>query len=555
MTDVLTKTQRSFNMSMIKAENTGPEIKFRNFLHSEGIKNFQMHPQKILGKPDFYFPKQKIVVFIDGCFWHGCKKCFQEPQTNKRFWQEKINMNIKRDLKVRRLLSGRNIEAIRFWEHEIKTLEEKRFMEFINKLKGSKSKKIEMVPKVLDLFAGAGGFSEGFFAAGFDIIGHIEMEKDACETIKTRIIYYSLKKKGRLDDYKKYLLGEISKEEIIEKYNLQKAMNSVIRAKIGRDNYKRLIGIIKKRLNGAQLDVVIGGPPCQAYSYIGRARDKNKMRKDHRNYLYKYYVEFLKTLKPQIFVFENVPGLLTAGGGQHLKNMQRSIKKAGYSMDYKLLNAADFGVPQSRKRLILIGWNDRSKLRHYPDFEKIKKTYLVKDFLEDLPKIKSGKGIQVIKYKVKSAVLEKLGIADRKLGLLMDHIARPHAKRDLEIFKLAVLYKNKGENIKYNQLPKRLKSHKNENGFLDRFKVVGSLSPESHTVVAHIAKDGNYYIHPDIAQNRSITVREAARLQTFPDNFKFEGSRTSQFRQIGNAVPPLFTNHIAKIVKNNLIKV
>jgi len=545
MTDVLSKTQRSFNMSMIKAENTGPEIKFRNFLHSRGIRNFKMYPKKISGKPDFYFPEEKLAIFIDGCFWHGCKKCFQKPQTNKKFWMEKVKNNIRRDLKVNSLLSKEGFKVVRLWEHEIKNLGNNRIKKFINQFKKDEVKKL----KVLDLFAGAGGFSEGFLATGFDMVGHIEMEKDACETIRTRLIYYSLKKKGRIDDYKKYLLGEISKEEIIEKYNLQKVMDSVIRAKISKDNYKRLIGIIKKRLNGAQLDVIIGGPPCQAYSYIGRARDKNKMRKDHRNYLYKYYVEFLKVLRPQIFVFENVPGLLTAGGGQHLKNMQRSIKKTGYSMDYKLLNATDFGVPQSRKRLILIGWNDKSELKQYPDFEKIKKTYLVKDFLEGLPKIKSGKGVQVVKYKAKSTILEKLGIVDRKLGLLMDHVARSHAKRDLEIFKLAVLSKNQGKNMKYNQLPKKLKSHKNENGFLDRFKVVDALSQDSHTVVAHIAKDGNYYIHPDINQNRSLTIREAARLQTFPDNFKFEGSRTSQFRQIGNAVPPLMSLHIAQKLK------
>ena len=104
-------------------------------------------------------------------------------------------------------------------------------------------------------------------------------------------------------------------------------------------------------------------------------------------------------------------------------------------------------------------------------------------------------------------------------------------------------------------MPKRLKNHKNEKVFLDRFKVVDDLSPESHTIVAHIAKDGNYYIYPDIKQNRSLTVREAARIQTFPDDFKFEGSQTSQFRQIGNAVPPLFARIIANTIKKSLNKV
>ena len=129
-----------------------------------------------------------------------------------------------------------------------------------------------------------------------------------------------------------------------------------------------------------------------------------------------------------------------------------------------------------------------------------------------------------------------------------DHVSRPHRKHDLEIYRIAVTHKNNGYNIKYNELPKRLKTHKNETGFLDRFKVVNFASANSHTIIAHIAKDGHYYIHPDLKQNRSLTVREAARIQTFPDDFIFEGSRTSQFRQIGNAVPPILSKIIAETI-------
>ena len=128
----------------------------------------------------------------------------------------------------------------------------------------------------------------------------------------------------------------------------------------------------------------------------------------------------------------------------------------------------------------------------------------------------------------------------------MDHITRPHTDRDLEIYHLAVLAKQKGENIKYNTLPERLKTHNNEISFLDRFKVVDADAPGSHTVVAHIAKDGHFYIHPDLKQNRSLSVREAARLQTFPDDYKFEGERGPQLKQIGNAVPPILSEIIAK---------
>jgi DNA (cytosine-5)-methyltransferase 1 len=127
----------------------------------------------------------------------------------------------------------------------------------------------------------------------------------------------------------------------------------------------------------------------------------------------------------------------------------------------------------------------------------------------------------------------------------MDHFARPNSKHDLEIYSLAVGVKADGKNIKYNELPKRLKTHKNEDVFLDRFRVVDAIARGSQTVLAHIAKDGHYYIHPDLKQNRSLTVREAARLQTFPDDYKFEGGRGSRFRQIGNAVPPMFSAIIA----------
>ncbi|TRZ83470.1 DNA mismatch endonuclease Vsr [bacterium] len=548
MTDVLTKTQRSFNMSRIKAENTGPEIKFRNFLHSHGIRNFKMYPKKILGKPDFYFPGEKLTVFIDGCFWHGCKKCFQKPQTNKKFWMEKVKNNMKRDLKVNSLLSKEGFKVVRFWEHEIEKLEGKRFMRFIDKLKN----KIIKAPKVLDLFAGAGGLSEGFIRAGCEIIGHIEMDKNACNTLITRMVYHALLKKGKLDDYKNYVLGKITIDALIEKYRLQKERDSVICAEIGKHNYKKLIGQIKERLNGGNLDMIVGGPPCQAYSYIGRARDNKNMRRDERNFLYRYYVEFLKVFKPKIFVFENVPGLESAGKGRYLKDMRHLMKQVGYNTDYKILNAADFGVPQNRKRIILIGWSRVSKLKGYPDFPEVERKYSVSDFFTGLPKVCAGENRQTRKFLRRNELLEKLGILNPQFGLLMDHIARSNTRQDLEIYRLAVLAKQKGKNIKYNHLPERLKTHNNEEGFLDRFKVVDTNERGSHTVVAHIAKDGHFYIHPDIKQNRSLTIREAARLQTFPDDYKLEGGRGSRFKQIGNAVPPMFSEIIAHILVNYL---
>ena len=409
-----------------------------------------------------------------------------------------------------------------------------------------KKSEVSVHPRVLDLFAGAGGLSEGFIKAGCQIVGHIEMEQKSCSTLITRMIYHSLRKKGKLEEYKKYLLGKISRDELIEKYGLQKERDSVICAKISKDNYRGLIEQIKTRLDGQPLDIIVGGPPCQAYSYIGRARDLEKMRTDERNFLYKHYVEFLKALKPKMFVFENVPGLISAGKGVYLKDMRRLMLLAGYTTDYKILNAADYGVPQNRKRVILVGWRKDSKLDSYPDFPKVERDYKVRDFFIDLPEIKAGEGSDIRKFPKNNKLLEKLGIRSKKFGLLMDHISRPNTKQDLEIYRLAVLAKQKGENIKYNHLPENLKTHHNENGFLDRFKVVDESALGSHTVVAHIAKDGHFYIHPDLKQNRSLTVREAARLQTFPDDYKFEGERGPRLKQIGNAVPPMLSEIIAK---------
>ncbi len=401
-------------------------------------------------------------------------------------------------------------------------------------------------PRVLDLFAGAGGLSEGFIRAGCEMIGHIEMDKNAHSTILTRSIYHSLVKNKKTADYVNYILGKITRDELVKKYDLYKEKKSAICAEIGKGNYQELISKIRSLLNEKPLDIIVGGPPCQAYSYIGRARDEKNMSEDKRNYLYRYYIEFLKAFKPKIFVFENVPGLEDAGHGKYLKDMRKLMKSAGYDTDYRILNAVDYGVPQNRKRIFLIGWNNKSELTSYPEFRQVKRRYVVKDFFTDLPKIRAGEGKSIIRSLKKNKFLFKLGITNNKFGYIIDHISRPNNKRDLEIYRIAVKDKKRGINTKYNNLPEKLKTHKNEKGFLDRFKVVDGDASGSHTIVAHIAKDGHFYIHPDPVQNRSLSIREAARLQTFPDDYKFEGNRSSQLKQIGNAVPPMLAEVIAK---------
>ncbi len=399
---------------------------------------------------------------------------------------------------------------------------------------------------VLDLFAGAGGFSEGFINSGCEMVAHIEMDIQACETIRTRLIYHALKNKNKLNEYKSYMLGEIDRESIINKHDLQDEVDSVICEEITKNNYKKLFESIYERLDGKELDIIIGGPPCQAFSMVGRSRDSRGMKWDRRNTLYKYYVEFLKEFRPKIFVFENVQGLLSAAKSRHFNNMKRLMKKAGYTVDHRVLNTAEYGVPQSRKRVIVIGWNDESKLKEYPDFLKVERAYKVGDFLAGLPKLQAGEMVAPREYEETADIIRGLGILNNEVNVLEAHMARPHTDQDKKIYRTAVLTKQKGLNLKYNELPPELKTHKNEINFTDRFKVVDFKSLACHTVVAHISKDGHYYIHPDIEQNRSLTVREAARIQTFPDDFKFEGSRTAQFKQIGNAVPPMFSKVIAK---------
>jgi DNA (cytosine-5)-methyltransferase 1 len=540
MPDVLTASQRSYNMSRIRSRGTAPEKNLEAILRAEKLGRFVTHPVKIAGKPDIYFAREKLAVFMDGCFWHACPRCFQMPATNHKFWENKIKMNTLRDKKVNEQLLSEGIRVLRVREHELKEDPEKVVHRIRQKLS------MTAAPKVLDLFAGAGGLSEGFVRAGCEVISHIEMDKNSCSTLVTRMMYHALAKKGKLQEYEDYILGKVDRDTLIEKYGLERERDSVICSEIGKHNYKKLISEVKQRLDGEQLDIIVGGPPCQAYSHIGRARDDRNMKWDHRKFLYRYYVEFLKALKPKIFVFENVPGLMSSGGGRYLAEMRRLMKRAGYTTDLRILNAVNFGVPQNRKRIILVGWNKKSKLTHYPDFPALSGDYQVKNFLEDLPRLHAGEGKSLGGYSNKNQLLIKLGIINPHFPILMEHVSRPNTKQDLEIYKRAVLAKRKGENIRYNELPSRLKTHKNEAGFFDRFKVVDGEAKGSQTVVAHLAKDGHFYIHPDIQQNRSLTIREAARLQTFPDDYKFEGTRGPQFRQIGNAVPPMLSTLVAK---------
>lgn len=400
----------------------------------------------------------------------------------------------------------------------------------------------------IDLFAGASGMSEGFIKADLQPIAHVEMNEEACYTIKTRAAYHYLNENKKSSIYNDYLLGKITRLELYKEVPSE-ILDSVLHVEITDDSIRSIFDEIKKHQKDKQIDLIIGGPPCQAYSLLGR--HQKEIENDPRNKLYIQYGRFLKEFQPKAFVFENVPGLLSANKGEHFKNLKIYFKKLGYEVYYKTLDASDYGVLQARKRVIIVGWHKEINFG-FPEIEILPKKYKVQDALCDLPKLKSGEGDKVMKYESKENHYMYNFELRNGFEFVTQHISRPHNERDLAIYEFAIEKWNlENVRVKYTDLPKDLRTHKNMTSFLDRFKVVNGEGV-SHTVVAHIAKDGHYYIHPDIKQCRSISVREAARLQSFPDDFYFEGSRSAAFKQIGNAVPPLMAYAIAQKIKELL---
>lgn len=369
-------------------------------------------------------------------------------------------------------------------------------------------------------------------------------------TLKTREAFYYLKSNNRLGVYIDYLKGNISREEFYGTIP-EDILSRVINEEISDETNDKIFNEIDKLLNGEQVRVIIGGPPCQAYSIAGRSRDPNRMKDDPRNYLYKQYLKYIYRYQPEIFIFENVSGLLSAKNGEIFKNIKNDMRDLDYTIDYKLLNSKDFGVIQSRNRIILIGWRNDLDFK-YPDFPIIDNGYTIRDLFFGLPIINAGEKVDFLENNIQNNdCLDELSIRN-EFDYVTQHIARPNNKRDLEIYRLCVdTWNRERRQLKYNELPERLITHNNKKVFLDRFKVI-PYETISHTVVAHISKDGHHYIHPDINQNRSITVREAARIQSFPDDYYFENSRTAAFRQIGNAVPPLMAEIIGRKIKEAL---
>lgn len=397
----------------------------------------------------------------------------------------------------------------------------------------------------IDLFAGAGGLSEGFLESGlYDFLAHVEWEKPMVDTLRNNLVkrwnYTEDEAKKHVIQFdiqktEELMLGNW-KEDTIKEYGNNNADDVI---KHGID------GIIGSK----KVDVIIGGPPCQAYSIAGRAQDPNSMKDDYRNYLFESFVKVVNHYKPKVFVFENVPGILSAAPGDKLviERIYDAFDKIGYSirkpssMKKSIYSASDFEVPQERHRVIIIGVNKQGNSTE-EDFYKCldslksknpKKT--VRDSIGNMPKFKP----LVNSFKVGNRNVSHELIGDKNISL---HKCRYSNKRDMEVFKYWITNNmneastEKKLNFYYKVTGKKTNHNKYRNLEWDK---------PSPTIVSHLYKDGLMFIHPDVKQLRSITIREAAMLQTFPMDFEFVGSDAYCYKMIGNAVPVLFAKNIA----------
>ena len=388
----------------------------------------------------------------------------------------------------------------------------------------------------IDLFAGCGGLSEGFYMEDFEALAHVEIDSVACRTLKTRMDYY-----GYANSAAAVLEADITSDDMIQR--------------------------IEETVGLKAVDIIIGGPPCQSFSSLGRAKDDKGMKEDPRNYLFESYVRILNHFLPKFFVFENVTGMLTATlDGKHIVDKIEKELRAHYSVKLNVLNAANYGVPQIRKRVIIIGVRDDLDVdveavyssivkTHYdPEMPEgargdLKKYVTVRDAIEELPKLLPGQGSKSVPFKSKRNNEFLRTIVKEDFAVLLDHVARNHNDTDIERYR--VMSK---EHWTFQELLQNRPdlNHEKQRVFGNSY-VVQWWDLPAKTIIAHLYKDGNQFIHPDHTQGRTFTVREAARIQSFPDDFVFEGAKTDQYKQIGNAVPPLLANAIAKALKQQLM--
>ena len=504
---------------------------------------------------------------------------------------------------------------------------------------------------VIDLFAGPGGLGEGISSyvdengnKPFKIGVSIEKEPSAHKTLTTRAFFRKTRNNdSALKDYYRYVRKEISRDELFNKHLelYQEALKETLEKPraLGVNNnliHPHIRKLVNKH-NGPK--IIIGGPPCQAYSLAGRSRNAGnseyKANKDIRHYLYKEYLKIISIAKPELFIMENVRGILSAkvDGKIMFPQILKDLNNPGvvtkvknvpnyrvYSLvsspedplnpDYPdsrdyLIRSEQYGIPQARHRVILLGV--RQDIEQVPETltPELDISITVKQAIGDLPTLRSGfskqkdntqawektinkhaTSLKSIFKKCLSTETEKLELKpliglprqsskhinrnkaempkklkdwliDDNLACVLNHETRGHMKSDLLRYAFCAGFAklNNGTSPKSKDFPKDLApNHENwETGkHADRFRVQSSTKVAT-TITSHISKDGHYFIHYDPQQCRSLTVREAARLQTFPDNYIFEGNRTEQYVQVGNAVPPFLALQIAKSISKLLI--
>ena len=382
----------------------------------------------------------------------------------------------------------------------------------------------------IDLFVGCGGLSEGFEQSRkYKMIGAVEWEPSPVKELRNH-----LKNRWGINDA----------EERVLQFDIQRTeelFNGWEDEKFGRS--KGLDALVGSQ----QLDVIIGGPPCQAYSVAGRIRDEHGMREDYRNYLFESYLEVVQHYKPKVFVFENV---------KIIDLIQKAFADAGYVVLPNLSNAiidmTEYGVPQNRKRIIILGvskayYGDKAETMveefyssYLPEY-KVEKKATVREAIGDLPKLKP--------------LDEPISYSGRRLSheipvpLINGHISRYHSKRDIDLFRFLEedIASGRKEYTNTESLKALYTKLTGKTSNVHKYYVLRWNEP-SNLIPAHLFKDGLRHIHPDPEQARTITVREAARLQTFPDDYYFNCSQTDAFKMIGNAVPPLFAKKVAYAV-------
>ena len=406
----------------------------------------------------------------------------------------------------------------------------------------------------IDLFAGCGGLSEGFLMSGkYEGLAHVEWEIPMVDTLRKRLT----DRWGHSEEeaFKRVIHFDIQKTDELLYGNWSES--SLADYKKG-NHHETIQGGLRALVGNRKVDVIVGGPPCQAYSIAGRAQDENSMKNDYRNYLFESFVKVAQEFRPEAFVFENVPGLLSACPGDVPvpKRIHKAFEEAGYQIRTpgnlkKAIYSADaFGVPQKRRRVIIIGVRADSDLvledlySELDAFTKKDDPATVRKAIGHLPKFYP---------KQKSVRKNGRNLSHEEKGNqgLPFHQPRFHNDRDVDIFKTWIEAKmNEKSSVEkiafYNDRMNKSSKHA-------KYRNLEWNKP-SPTVVAHLHKDGLMFIHPDPKQARSITVKEAALLQSFPDDFEFVGSMGSHFKMIGNAVPPLLAEKIANSIYKILVR-